>query len=473
MPLIKEGGSEGSGGSLRRTVLWMTLLQSASTPIMLSAVNVALPRIGRELALDAVQIAWVPMMYLAASAMVTLICGRLADMFGRKRIFLLGCVCVIASSVFASAADSAWMLLLGRLLQGISVGLLYATQISIVTSVFPPSERGRIIGLNIAVIYIGLSVGAGLGGLITDLLGWRAVFYLHVPPTLAVLLIGLLGVPKDWKAEHPGRFDFIGALLYAAGIASVCAAVAFMPSVASGALLLIGVILAVVFFAVERRCPSPLLDVRLFLSNHVFLYSNLASWLNYSATYANVALISLYLQVLRDVDASMAGLVLMTQPTTMCLLAPLSGRLSDRIEPRLVASMGLAITCIGLVVLACLSEDASFSRVVLGLFLTGCGISMFAPPNTNAIMGSVDRKFLGVASASVSTVRLLGQLCSMGVVAVAFSLVIGRAALGDETHAALASAISICFAFAAALCIPALLFSLKRGKVHGLRETVN
>jgi MFS family permease len=175
----------------------MVLPNALAVPIMLSSVNVALPDIASDLNLSAVAVSWVPTVFLMASAMFVLIFGRVADMYGRKKVFLIGAVTVIASSFMASMAGDSSQLLVARFLQGFGAAMLYATQMALISSVFPPQARGRAIGWVISLIYVGLAVGPLLGGVITEYFGWRPTFYLQIPLAFAVLYIGLFKVKKN------------------------------------------------------------------------------------------------------------------------------------------------------------------------------------------------------------------------------------------------------------------------------------
>lgn len=450
----------------RRTVLLMVLVNAFSTPLMLSAVNVGLPSMARALDIDAVLLSWVPLSYLLASAMFVLVFGRLADMLGRKRVFLIGAAGVVLTSVLAAFSTSGEQLVAMRFAQGVFTAMLYATQIALVSSVVPPPQRGRAIGSTVSVIYLGLMSGPVLGGWLTELYDWQACFLLQVPLALVALLIGLTRVKGDWKSEHPGRFDWQGAVLYAAAMAMFMTGLSGLPEPWAWGSLLAGALALLLFLAVETRVAQPLFDARLFLGNRLFSCSCLASLLLYTATFSNVVLVSLYLQYIHSLSALSAGLVMMVQPLTMALVSPLSGRLSDRIEPRLLASAGLAMTAVGLLALASLTGDSSLGFLIAALAATGLGFALFSAPNTNAIMGSVERHQLGTASGTMATMRLVGQMSSMGIVSMALALTVGAVAITPGVHADLNQALQVCYLAAAALCVPALLLSLARGRVH-------
>lgn len=452
--------------SLQRTALIMVLLNAFTTPLMLSAVNVALPAIAEDLKLHAVMLSWIPMAFLMASAMFVLVFGRLADMYGRKRIFLLGTMSVIVTSLLAAFSGSGMFLIGARFLQGMSAAMLYATQIAIVSSVFPPAKRGHAIGLTVSTIYLGLTGGPFIGGYLVDAFGWRASFIFHVPLAIVVLLIGLLKVPGEWSAEERGAFDVKGAVLYGFAIVVLCVGVSTLPDTASFITIALGLICVCAFFRLARRTSHPIFDVSLFFTNRVFTLSCLASFIIYTATFANVVLISLYLQYLKGMSASTAGIIMMTQPLIMAIFSPFAGRLSDRIEPRVIASIGMAMTALGLVMLMQLDGASSMSYILGALITTGLGFSLFSSPNVNAIMSAVDKQYYGSATGSIATMRVLGQMSSMALVTLMFALMIGQVEIQPSNYVKLEQAIRTCFAIAAGLCIPGFIFSLVRGKMH-------
>lgn len=457
--------------TLQNTVLLMVLLNSFSTPLMLSAVNVALPSIADDLGMGAIALSWVPTAYLMASAMFVLVFGRVSDMVGRKRIFLLGTTMVVLTSLVGAAATNVSVLLGARFLQGMSAAMLSATQVAIVSSVFPAHERGRAIGLVLAAIYGGLASGPLLGGYAIELLHWRASFLLQVPLAFAVLFIGVFKVKPEWRAPRAATFDWRGALTYGLGILLFCLGVSLLPSAASALLLVASAATIALFWRHARRHPAPLWDVGLFFNNRLFTRSCLAALLMYSATYANLVLVSLYLQYIRGLPPASTGLLMMAQPLSMALLSPFVGRLSDRVEPRLLTTLGMAVTGVGLLLLAQLAQDSSNAGVLLALIITGIGFSLFSSPNVNAIMGSVDKQNYGSAAGAVATTRIVGQLASMVLVTLSMALFLGGASLGPENFPRLERALTFSFSVAALLCVPGMALSWLRGRAHGADDT--
>ena len=451
--------------SMQRITLIMILLNAFTTPLMLSAVNVAIPSIADALSLNAVLLCWIPMAFLTASAMFVLIFGRIADMIGRKKIFLIGTSSVIVTSIIASFVDNGIALITARFFQGVSAAMLYATQVAIISSVFPPEKRGYAIGLTVSAIYFGLTAGPLIGGYVVDLYGWRASFLVHLPLALASLIIGVLYVKDEWLSEERGSFDIFGAILYMISIFIICLGVSFLPSSLSFILILFALSGLTFFFFFENKHKHPIFDTSLFFTNRVFTFSCLASVIIYTATFANVVQVNLFLQYLKGLSATTAGLIMMCQPMTMAIFSPIAGRLSDKFEPRYLSTVGMAITCFGLVMLSNLRIGSELNYLILSLVITGLGFSLFSPPNVNAIMGSVEKKSYGSATGAMATMRIIGQMSSMILVTLIFALIIGSVEINQDNYLNLEEAIHTTFTIAAILCIPGLYFSMARGKV--------
>lgn len=452
--------------SSQQIILTMVLLNAFTTPLMLSAVNVALPAIATDLSMDAVLLSWVPMAYLMASAMFVLIFGRIADMVGRKKIFLIGTASVIVISLIAACATNGIMLLIARFFQGVSAAMLYATQVAIITSVFPPAKRGQVIGLTVSAIYLGLTMGPLIGGYVIDTFGWRASFMVHIPLAIVVLFIGITSVKAEWSSDERGSFDLFGAMGYVLSIFMLCMGVTWLPSTTGFVLLAVSLCGLFFFFLFERVHKHPIFDVMLFYTNRVFTFSCLASLIIYTATFANVVQVSLYLQYLKGMSATTAGVIMMCQPLTMALFSPLAGKLSDKFEPKHLATLGMLVSACGLALLSSLHIESALSYLILALIVTGLGFSLFSSPNVNAIMSSVEKQSYGSANGVLATMRLIGQMSSMVLVTLIFVIVLGSVAIVPENYAALEKAIRLTFTIAAMLCVPGLYFSIARGKMR-------
>jgi MFS family permease len=391
--------------------------------------------------------------------------GRLADIHGMRRIFFPGFVIFTIATLLCALSDSTSMLIAFRLVQGIGSAMIFSTAVAALTAVYPPGERGRVLGINVASVYIGLAMGPVLGGVLTHAFGWRSIF-LSVIPISAVVILLLLRNREEWTERNPDHFDLYGSVLYGLMLLSLMYGLSVLPETAGWGYILFGIFMLALFIRREMRVESPVLQVRLFLENHVFAFSNLAALINYSATFAVTFLLSLYLQYNRGLDPQAAGLILVAQPFVQAVLSPAAGRISDRIEPGIVASAGMGVTVIGLVMLALLTEETPLVFIVGALALLGLGFALFSSPNTNAIMSSVERRYLGIASATLGTSRQVGMMLSMGIAMMIFSVIIGRVQITPAYHAQLLSSVQIAFALFAALCVAGIYFSLARGRVR-------
>ncbi len=447
----------------RKAVMLVVTLAAFIAPFMGSAVTVALPTIGRDLAMDAIELSWVATIYMLSAAVFMVPMGRLADIYGRKRIFLYGVIGTIISSLLVGFATSATMLLVFRVCQGVSGSMMLATTIAIVSSAFPPGERGRAIGITVAAVYLGLTLGPFVGGLMTSQLGWRSVFYGNVLAGVIILVAVLWKFKGDWVPARGEKFDLIGALIYAPGLVALVYGFTLMPKVSGIATMLAGAALLALFVVYESKQPSPVLNVKLLSRNRVFAFSSLAALINYAATFAVAFLLSLYLQYIKALSPQDAGSVILAMPAVQAVFSPFTGRLSDRVEPRVLASFGMFLCAIGLLLLVFLGEGSATGYVIGSLLLLGLGFAFFSSPNTNAIMGSVTARDYGVAGAVVATMRTVGQTLSLSIVMLLLGVFVGDAAITAENHAGFMRSLNVAFIIFTVLCVGGIFASLARG----------
>jgi EmrB/QacA subfamily drug resistance transporter len=452
--------------ALERSALIVATLTSFIGPFMISSVNVALPAIQADLGMDAVQLSWIATAYLLAMAVVLVPAGKIADIHGRKKVFTAGLAVYTSGAVAAAFVDSAALLIVTRVVQGIGAAMFVTTGMAILTSIYPPSRRGRVLGIYVAAVYVGLSVGPFVGGMLTQYLGWRSIFLIMLPLGLFSLALTLFFLKGEWLGEPGQKLDLGGCLLYAVAILALVYGASRLPSIIGIALALSGLALLVIFVRHQMAARFPVFDMQLFAGNRTFAFSSLAALLNYSTTFAVTFLLSLYLQYIKGMPPQTAGTVLMAQPIMMALLSPVAGRLSDRIEPRLLATAGMVTTVIGVALLTTLDGERSVALIVANLILLGIGFALFSSPNMSAIMGAVEKRHYGLAAGAVATMRLLGQMFSMAVATVVLALIIGRQAITPATYDLFLRSIHTVFSISAALCFCGVFFSWFRGTVH-------
>ncbi len=446
-------------------VLFATTISSFTTPFMGSSVNVALPAIGRDFSMDALSLSWVASSFLLASAIMLLPVGRLADLFGRRIFFLSGSLIFSLSSLFCVWPDTEGLFIALRVVQGIGAAMIFSTGTALLVSAYPAGERGKMLGINIAAVYTGLTAGPFIGGLLTQHFGWPAIFIANA--LLGTAAAGLaFRIEKDKPSAAGESFDLGGSFLYAAALFSLMYGFSQLPSCRGAFLIFAGGIFFVFFIRRQLTNRSPLIHLHLFMGNRVFAFSNLAALIHYSATFAITFLLSLYLQHVKGLTPSQTGFVLVIEPLLQAVFSPLAGRLSDRYEPRIISSIGMSITVVGLAGLIFITADTTLGGIVFCLALLGIGFALFSSPNVNAVMSAVDGKFYGIASATQATMRMVGQMLSMGIAMLVFAWMIGSHGIDHENGALLIASAKIIFMILAILCAAGIAASLARGRVH-------
>ena len=454
----------------KKSVLLVATFAAFLTPFLGSAVNLALPSIGKDLNADAIGLGWVISSFILSSAIFLLPFGRLADIIGRKKIFSLGILLFTISTFLIIFTGSITSLIILRIFQGLSSAMIFGTSLAIITSVFQPGERGRAMGINITAVYLGLSCGPIIGGFLTQYLGWRSIFAFLVPFGIISLILIKKKIKTEWADAAGEKFDWRGSVIYGIALSAFMYGFSKLPSSFGWICIIIGVSMAVIFLIFEKNISTPVFDVRLILRNRVFAFSGMAALIHYSATSATGFFISLYLQYLKGLDARTAGLIMISQPIAMTLLSPLAGKLSDKRNPGVIASIGMGLTASGLILLCFITMTTPNYLIVLLLMMMGIGFGLFSSPNSNAIMSSVEKKHLGVASGVVGTMRMIGQMMSMGIAMMLLSLFIGKQTINPATYPGLISAMKTGFLIFSVLSIFGIFASLARNKKLGSKS---
>jgi len=447
---------------LKRSVLTVTAFASFLTPFMGSSVNLALPSIGNEFGANAVTLNWIVSSYMLSTSMLLLPAGRVGDILGRKKVFTAGLVIFTLTMILLTFTPNITWLIGARVLQGLGSAMLFGTNMAILTSVFPPGERGRAMGINVTAVYTGLASGPFLGGLLTRYLGWRSIFAFLVPMGIISLILIRTKMKEEWAEAKGESFDWQGAVIYGLSLAALMYGFSKLPSAAGWVITAAGLILMPLFIIREKKTKYPLFDITLISKNRVFAFSNLAALIHYAATSAIGFFLSLYLQYIKDLGPRDAGFVLMCWPLTMALISPAAGKLSDKQNPGVLASIGMAITSAGLIMLCFLTAGTSVVFVIAILVIMGIGFSLFSSPNSNAVMSSVEKKQLGNASGMLGTMRNVGQTFSMAIALMLLALFMGQARVDPSNYPQLLGAMKTGFIIFSVLCIAGIFASLAR-----------
>ena len=431
-------------------------------PFMGSAINLALPEIGEAFSMKAVTLTWMSTIYLITTAIFQVPFARLADLIGRKKIFLLGVLSFSICTILSGFSPTGGALLALRSLSGLGSAMMFGTNMAILTAVFPPHQRGRAMGINVAVVYAALAAGPFLGGMLTHYFGWQSLFFATGVIGLLVVMLSHFYLKAEWVEAKGEKFDLVGSVIYGIALFGLIYGFTKLPSTDSFYWLSAGIILFVVFFLYERRLSSPVFNVKIFNGNRIFTLSSISMLINYAATSAVAFMLSLYLQYVRGFDARHAGLILISQACIQAIFSLLAGRLSEKIAPSRLATTGMAIIVLGLTGMSFITAETSVTLLVVLLVMLGIGFGIFSSPNTNVIMSSVDKKYYGQASATTGTMRLTGQAFSMGIAGMAIAINVGNRQITHEVYPELLQSIRVTLVIFAALCVVGVYASSQR-----------
>jgi EmrB/QacA subfamily drug resistance transporter len=415
--------------------LSVTTLGAAMAAIDSSIVILGLPSILTSLHSSLVAMTWVTMSYILMSTVFLGLFGRLADMFGRVRMYNLGFVVFTAGSVLCALAPTGDWLIAFRLVQGAGAAMLIANSMAIITEAFPATERGRAIGINAIVWAIGGLLGPVLGGLILAAGNWRWIFLVNLPIGVVGTIWGYVALREIGRPKGREPLDVVGTVLLSGGL--LCLLIALTQSVGWGltslrliALLVAWLILHSLFYLRERSTSSPLVDLSLFRSR-IFSFTILATTLESLAIFAIQFLVIFYLQGVKGISPLQAAFLILPYPATQSILGPVAGILSDRFGARLPATGGLLLESAGCLILARLNPASSYPLLLAGLTVFGCGAGIVWTSQTNAVMGTAPQHRLGIASATLATFRQCGMVTSFALALAVAAATVPRQLVGS------------------------------------------
>lgn len=448
----------------QKTALFVAMVTSFMAPFMSAALNLSVTDISTQFNAPVDISTWVVNAYTLSTAAFSACMGSLADLRGRRKMILVGCIAFAATSALCALSPSIYLLVAFRFLTGISAAVVLAANVPLMLLYFTPQVKGRMLGISVSAVFVGLALGPTLGGVLNDTLGWRAIFVLGI--VLSMLAFAFCLRLKDDSKEASASFDHRGNTLYVIAIMLLMLGLTELTTQQWGPLVLCaGVLVLVVFVLFEWRCERPMLHVRLFTKSRAYGFSNLATMLNFAAVFAVSYTMAIYLQNVKGLDAAVAGLILIAQPLAQVVLAPVSGRLSDRFAPAAIATVGVALCTCSLGMLLTLNADTPLWFIVTALVVLGIGLGAFSAPNNNAILSCVDRSHYSEANATVSTMRGIGQTASLAFASLMLSSSLGSTIFSESDPQVLTAAIAqimfVCFVLSV-LTIAASLVRNKR-----------
>ena len=415
--------------SARPTWKWFILINvligATMSALDVSIVNVAMPTLKGEFNTTMSVIEWVAMSYMLTLTIFLPFFGRLADMFGRSRLYNAGFVVFTVGSLFCGMANSAVMLIAARVLQAVGAGLLQANSVALITQAFPGTERGKAIGIQGAVQAIAMAVGPFVGGVLIASIGWRAVFYINIPIGIFGTVAALYILPPNEKAKKKESIDYLGTIFFASGLAFLVLGFNEVVSLGWGSYTIIvyfihACVLLGLFVLTEMRVKHPLIDLKLF-KNSTFLIGNLTGMMSYYVLFAVLFLMPFYLEKVLNYSPILTGTLLTPIPLAMAIVAPFAGHVSDKYGSRIMTAAGMMVSALATFALLFLGVKSHLVLLIGELVLLGVGMGMFTPPNNSAIMGSAPKDKLGLAGGVLNMMRSLGLIFGVDISGLIFT----------------------------------------------------
>lgn len=440
-------------------IVFIAAITSFFGVFLSNGIIIGVPAIANDFAMNNVIQNWIPTIFFLAMAVFTVPAGQISGKFGVKKSLLVGVVIFLIGSVGAVLSFSTESFMLFRIIQGASVALVNVSGMAMVVAAVKPQNRGKALGFTVTGIYLATSLSPVICGFLVYNLGWRSIFYAVIPFLVLCIILMIVKVPQDWKTYEHDSIDKVGSILYAIGIMLFIYGFTNLVNQTGILFTVAGIIFLIVFAAWELRQTSPVFNMNLF-KNTKFTSSNIAALCSYLAIMVVTTILNYHFQYVRGWNAQLAGLILIVTPIIMAIIAPNSGKLSDRIHPQKLAAIGMAIATVALLILTFLTNETPVYVVVVAMILQGIGMGLFSSPNMNAIMSSVPPKDAPTASASQATMRTIGQTMSLGMLTLVFAWVMGNLALSTQYAQLIVQSSQIICGICTVACLVSIFASL-------------
>lgn len=454
---------------LGRIVMLIVILASFLASFAGSSLNVSIPSIGLEFQSALSLLGWIVTAYTVCTVALLLPIGRLADLTSKGVILIIGIVVLSVASLLTVFAYSLEYVIAMRALAGVGAVCMFSTQQAIIADVFPREVRGKMLGMSVSAVYVGLSLGPVIGGFLTHIFGWHGVFVFIAAFGLLTAVISIVKLPTKTRPRPPEglltSMDMIGIAMYST--AMLCLTLG-LTNIALGPIpyfvIAAGIVLLALFIRHESRVEKPLVKPELFKNGPNFLLSNLSALLSYAATFAVSYLMAIYLQQIKGFGADIAGLILISAPAVQSIVTLYAGRLSDRYSAYTLASIGMGICVVGLAMFVFIDQNTPLAYIFAGLIVVGTGFGLFSAPNTNAIMSLAKPSDFGIAAAFVSTMRNLGMVISMSIITITVDTNLAGISIDDAPDTEIVWVMRLCFMIFAIICVVGVFASLNRKK---------
>lgn len=446
----------------KRLVLLAACAAIFVNPLAGSMLNLALGSIQDDFLCSEHSLGWISSIYFIVSVMALLPTAKLADIYGKRTVFLVGIVFATAGFILSAFSQNIYQLYVFRGVTAIGTAAISGTSVSMIASVYPPNERGGALGINTACIYLGGSLGPVLGGVMTEMFGWKSIF-IFLLPFVIVGAVAMLMFRHNFINTPGAKFDIPGSVVYAMGILVMMFGVLSLPEMYAVAMIVAGLAVIIAFIFMEKKVQNPIFKGSLFKSS-TFSRSMLALFLNYTSSFCISFVLSRYLQEIGALTPSQAGLYLMAQPAVQVVFTLVAGKMSDTMDKRILPTLGMAIICVGLVMLLFLGIDLNVPLLIMSQIVIGMGFGIFSAPNTNAIMSYVSRQDFNAASGLISVARQMGMMLSIGLATCLIAIMLGTdTMLVPSNYSTFIDMMKVAWGICLCMCVIGTIVSWFRG----------
>ena len=440
-------------------VVFVAFITSFFAVFLSAGIVLGVPAIASEFGMNNIFQNWLITLNALVIAIFTLPAGQISGKYGVKKSLIIGVTIYLLSSIGACMSFSTESFLIFRVFQGIGIAFSNVSAMAMVVQAVKPQNRGKALGFTVTGVYLAGSLSPVFCGFLVHNFGWRTMFYFVIPFLMLCIVLMIFKIPQEWKTYEGSRIDSLGYLIYGIGITLFIYGFTNLMNSFGAISIFIGSILLIVFGYYELRIDSPAFNMNLF-KNMKFTSSNVAALCSYLAIASITTILNYHFQYVRGWNAQMSGLILIITPIIMALIAPNSGKLSDKIHPQKLAAIGMSIATITLLILIFLDVNTPLYLIVIAMILQGIGMGLFTTPNTNAIMSSVPPNETPNASAAQSAMRTMGQTISMGLLTLVFAWIMGNLKLSSQYAGLIVQSSQLVCIICTIICIIAIFASL-------------
>ncbi|AMD17290.1 major facilitator transporter [Methanobrevibacter sp. YE315] len=444
---------------IEKFVILVSFITSFSTVFLIYSTILATPTIGKDFAMNNVVQNWIITIFLMILAAFTIPSGQICGKFGCKKIFVAGCLVIILGLIVSCISISPEMFLASRVIHGIGLALYLVAETAMLVLAIDKKHRGKSLGLVIVGTYLGYTTSPLIAGFLINNFGWRSIYYFILPFMIVCTIFTFLKIDEEWITNENDKMDLIGSLLYVIGICLFIYGFSDLLTFTGKLSVIIGILTLVIFGIYEYRHERPVFKIKLF-KNKTFAAYNLTGFFALFAMAVFDVIFNYYYQYAKGWDPQFTGYILIISSIILAIISPNAGRLSDRILPQKISTMGLVILLIPIVGLIFLDVNTPTYIVIIAMALLAVGTGFFSIPNTNAVVSSVSDECAPYAAATQITLRSCGQTLSLGLLTLICSFVMGNLPLSQENAGLLVASSRIIAVICTVLCIVAIVFSI-------------